>query len=154
MSLGPSSTRNHHQIKVQSWRPSLVRRKEYQDTISKYKDSPQMIWTLQNHQRNIASGLSNPNTNKLEDSQHLPHVTLIPILWNIQTQPELLPTTTRSHPRRRRIWSQGHSQPLPHRLWKTLSVSNQMEGIPHLRKFIGTSQKPTHQQSHTAVSPK
>jgi hypothetical protein len=94
----------------------LARSKEPKPTIWNNKASPQMTQTVQNHKSCITGGISTRATPSMEYPPHVPCEPTYPIHPNRCTQPQLLPTATRSNKRRSGIQSESHQEPLT--LWE------------------------------------
>src|SRR6266566_1922335 len=69
------------------------------------KTTTQTIWTLQNHRRNIQSGLSIRTTTPMEDSQCVPCLPPITLSQNNNTWTKLPRTAPRHHRWRKGVGS-------------------------------------------------
>ena len=65
-----------YQIREQVW----LKGKHLKFPPSSYQTKPQTLWTLQDHQSDLISGVSTPTATIMEYPPHIPHITSITLL--------------------------------------------------------------------------
>src|SRR6266566_5717941 len=115
------------------------------------KATTQTIRTLQNHQRNIQSGLSIGTTAPMEDPQRVPRFPPIALPRNDNARAQLPRATPRRHRRRKGAGGKGNRGIKA--LWavEEAAILNPMGRILGGTRFLGTGRRDTRAGSHTRL---
>src|SRR6266576_5580056 len=89
-------------------RQSMARRHKPRHDTPHSETTTQTIWTLQNHQHNIQSGLSIGTATPMEDSQRVPRFPPIALSQNDNARAQLPRATPRRHRRGEGVGSEGN----------------------------------------------
>src|SRR6266576_765908 len=115
------------------------------------KTTTQMIWTLQNHRRNIQSGLSIGTTAPVEGSQRVPCFPPITLSRNDNTRTKLPRTTPRCYQRGEGVGSEGNHGITALRTLEKAAILNPMGRIFRSTRLLKTGGRDTCTGSHTEL---
>jgi hypothetical protein len=110
--------------------PSVARRKKLEAPLSIDQIGTQEIWTIQDNQRSISSGISAEPPYDMGNPWHLPLIIAIALSQDDTTWTKFLLTTSGSNRRRRRIWSWSNMQSLTLQVQSCLTIFGEMVRIP------------------------
>src|SRR6266566_1175603 len=115
------------------------------------KTTTQTIRTLQNHQRDIQSGLSIGTTAPMEDPQRVPRFPPIALSRNDDTRAQLPRATPRRHRRGKGVGGEGNRGIKA--LWavEEAAILNPVGGIFGGTRFLGTGRRNTRAGPHTRL---
>src|SRR6266566_3159997 len=115
------------------------------------KATTQTIRTLQNHQRNIQSGLSIGTTAPMEDPQRVPRFPPIALSRNDNARAQLPRATPRRHRRGKGVGGKGNRGIETLRTMEEATILNTMGRVFGGAQLLGTGGRNTRTKSHTRL---